>query len=584
MAPFQYSNFENKFAGSINDILARRGDIAAAAAQRAGVILSNGTRAIGDIQARGQEQAGQAIAGAVGGAVQAVGAIPEHAAALQAQDVQRQGQQLDLQAKQRQTADLQALDKAYQDSGGNRDAIINALPGHLRSKVAADFETFDKAHAEASELQQKADAAKTSAFASAGMAIRGHGYDPTAAQLTISDMKRKYAGDKPALAQLQQFEEALHADPTPERVRQMIDPILQADPKTREDLTKEAADAETKANHEREDKARGVTAAEAAKRDLQTAKDQDARRGFEGRRVAAEEANARTAGSREKREQSVYDQTYGVGGTNPDGTPKAAPVSATAKAIAAYQLPPLTGRAATTGPGRAIMEQVLQSNPAYDGTQFPTRSKMRVAYTSGNQSQQLGSLNTAIEHLGVLDDMAKALDNGSFKPGNELYNTVKTMFGSSDPTNFAFARDIMSGELATAMKKSGATDTEIEKVTKSLDGAGSPKQLSDAIRKVALPMIGGKASTMQQQYRAVMGDKDPFSVYTPGASAVLERFKAGPHTPAAPVVPAAGGGKGGGPGVVAPGPKEGETKPITDPGYPAGAEQTFRGGKWIRTK
>jgi hypothetical protein len=92
-------------------------------------------------------------------------------------------------------------------------------------------------------------------------------------------------------------------------------------------------------------------------------------------------------------------------------------------------------------------------------------------------------------------------------------------------------------------------------------------------------MIGGKASTMQQQYRAVMGEQDPFSVYTPGAKAVLDRFGAS-HEPAAP----GGGGKGGGPGVVAPGPKEGETRPITEPGYPAGAEMTFRGGKWIRTK
>ena len=31
-------------------------------------------------------------------------------------------------------------------------------------------------------------------------------------------------------------------------------------------------------------------------------------------------------------------------------------------------------------------------------------------------------------------------------------------------------------------------------------------------------------------------------------------------------------------------PKEGDTQPITDPGYPAGAMQTFKGGQWVRTK
>lgn len=198
-----------------------------------------------------------------------------------------------------------------------------------------------------------------------------------------------------------------------------------------------------------------------------------------------------------------------------------ASVSDMAKAIAEYRMAPISPRSAQTPAGSALMAQVLKANPAYDATQFAARNKMRTAFTSGTQAQQLTALNTAIEHLGVLNDFAKALDNGTFTPGNELYNRVRTMFGSQAVTNFSFARDIMAGELATAMKKSGATDVEIDRVTNSLSSAASPKQLGDAIRSVAVPMISGKARVMDEQYHAAMGAADPFSVYTPGAQNVL---------------------------------------------------------------
>ena len=239
-----------------------------------------------------------------------------------------------------------------------------------------------------------------------------------------------------------------------------------------------------------------------------------------------------------------------------------APASEMAKAIAAYQVP--APQRSSSARAIALMNQVMRVNPSYDASQFPVRQKMRLAYTSGNQSQQLTALNTALEHLGKLDDVVDAVKNGSFKPGNEAYNWLRTTFGDKAVTNMTFARDIMSGELATAMKKSGATDQEIEKVTTSLSTAGSPEQLHGAIRDIASPMIGGKASTMEQQYKAIMGEKDPFSVYTPGAKKVIEKLSTDSH--------------------VVSGPKEGETRPITEPGYPSGAEMTYKGGKWIRTK
>lgn len=541
MAPFQYPAFSNAAAGSIGDILQRRGELAAAAERRIGAIMASSAsrrgeieagnaRRVGELTANAQAQSGQLWGQAIAGMGQAFGQIPGQVRAAEQADLQKRAMSLEVEGRERQKNDLLALDKAY--GQGGREAVLQSLQesgaGHLIPDVTKSFDAFDKAHAEAAKLQEEADAAKTAAFARGAMGVRSHNYEPQAAQLLISDLKQKYAKDPRALAQLDQFQKGLLDNPTPEAVKAMIDPILQADPKTREDLLRETRDLQTKTDEDERRRLQQQNLEREKAADLERQQNDQALREQGKQRIAIEGRNASTAAARESREQKVFDQTYGTNGTNAAVDANGNPISGTAKAIAEYRLAPLTGRAATSGPGKAIMDQVAAYNPSYDATQYTSRSAMRKAFTSGNQSQQLGALNTAIEHLGVLNDMAQGLQNGEFKPGNELYNKVATMFGSEAATNFNFARDIMSGELATAMKKSGATDTEIDKVTRSLEGSGSPAQLAGAIRTVAIPMIGGKARVMNEQYHATMGDKDPFSVFTPGAQRVLATLGGGP--------------------------------------------------------
>jgi len=203
-----------------------------------------------------------------------------------------------------------------------------------------------------------------------------------------------------------------------------------------------------------------------------------------------------------------------------DGKPATNP---TAQAIANYQIAPPSPRSLATPAGEALMAQVIALNPDYDATQFPTRQATRKAFTSGKQSQTINSLNTAILHLDHLGAVAEAMGNGSFQPGNALYNATAAMFGESAPTNFAGAKDIMAGELAGALKNSGATDAEIQKVSKSLDSKQSPQQIKSYLEDVAIPMLADKAKSLDRQYHQVMGEKDPFTVYTPEAKGVLDK-------------------------------------------------------------
>lgn len=206
-------------------------------------------------------------------------------------------------------------------------------------------------------------------------------------------------------------------------------------------------------------------------------------------------------------------------------------ISSTAKGIAEYRIPAPSARSMASGEGKALMDQVLRANPDYDAGQFPARSKMRIQFTSGAQSQTINSINTAIGHLDQFVDVAKALDNGNFRPGNQAFNWLKATFGDSAPTNFEGIRSIMSGELASAFKKSGATDQEIKSVESAIASKNSTSQLVDYATKIAIPALGSKIAAFDQQYHAVMGKNDPFKVLTPDAEDVLTKYGFDPAHP-----------------------------------------------------
>lgn len=565
MAPFQYQPYENRLAGSIGDILARRGEIAAAAAQRAGIILSSGTRDQGNIAARAQEQSGQAWAGAASQAAGAVARVPEQARQFAQQDLQRQDLQLGVDQKQRQAADLKAIDQAYQASDGSRESIINALPGHLRGGAAKDFEAFDKLHAESVELQQKADAAKVAAFASAGMTVRAHGYDPTSAQIVISDLKKKYAGDRQALGQIGQFEEQLHADPSAATVQRIIDPILQADPKTREDLQKHAADEETKRNHDLLDAGRKATAAETAARDKATAGNAEVLRTQGEQRLAIEGRNASTAAARETREAAAAKAATSL---DEDGLDLAATAYRLTRQLPsrnATQNGAILSRAAAQGkalgnsPAATITRQAAYKGDAASLEKITKMSDTAEAFENKALGQieiikglspKVGRTNSPMLNEWLLAGKDHVLGDSET---HQLYNAVSTFSAE-------YAK-IMEGSTGSAAGSSDAARRAAERLVSAAQGKGS---LNDTL------------ALMQREMKLTI---DGYGV-TIGH--ITQRLGGQPATAPAQS-PVVDGGKGGGPGLAAP-PKEGERKPITDPGYPPGAEQTFQGGKWIRTK
>ena len=204
------------------------------------------------------------------------------------------------------------------------------------------------------------------------------------------------------------------------------------------------------------------------------------------------------------------------------------------KAIAEGRQPPFTGLAMQRPYGKQVMEAVLQYDPAWTAQ----RAQLRRAFTTGPDARNIGNLNTAPVHLDQLHEAAKAMDNGSFQPGNDLYNYVATKFGAPAATNHTFILNALAGEAAAALK-GNATDPEIAHVLGSLKQGMSPAQ-AQGVTEAALHVLAAKLNTYNERYHAQGDPNDPWTPVLPSAKAVFDRYgidpTAAPSAAGAPAV------------------------------------------------
>lgn len=162
---------------------------------------------------------------------------------------------------------------------------------------------------------------------------------------------------------------------------------------------------------------------------------------------------------------------------------------------------------------------------------WANRKKTLQAFTTGTQGQQINAMNTAIGHLDQLGGAIADLGNGDIRAVNSAKNWLKTEFGgSADVTNFDTLKVAVSGELASVLKRSGATDREIEEVQKTLLSKNSPEQLAGYIR-TQIPILGSKLAALNYQYHQAMGAQDPFSALSPDSKAILQKYGFNPDHP-----------------------------------------------------
>lgn len=203
---------------------------------------------------------------------------------------------------------------------------------------------------------------------------------------------------------------------------------------------------------------------------------------------------------------------------NPDPAAQAAflaqlpPLVATqVKGIANYSINPSSfSTSAKQSQGGLTQGQLValaaQYDPSFDQSQYATRQALQKNFTSGTYSQQITALNTATGHLESLANDISDLGNINFTPYNYLKNQVGPIFGASSQAGAKLDLGAVTGELASAFKKSGATDSEIASLG-TIGPNSTPNDLKSYI-SAATDLMGSKLDGLQSTYVAGMG-KDP---------------------------------------------------------------------------
>jgi hypothetical protein len=152
-------------------------------------------------------------------------------------------------------------------------------------------------------------------------------------------------------------------------------------------------------------------------------------------------------------------------------------------------------------------QKTLAAVYAYDPSANAARYPTLLDFSKGPAGKQVQSFNTATNHLNLLAPLADALDNGDVRAVNTLGNAFSTQTGSSAPTNFDAAKQIVADEIVKAVTGYGGAESDRENLQKSLDKANSPEQLKGVITTFK-GLMSGQLDSLQKKYEAGTGRDD----------------------------------------------------------------------------
>jgi hypothetical protein len=144
------------------------------------------------------------------------------------------------------------------------------------------------------------------------------------------------------------------------------------------------------------------------------------------------------------------------------------------------------------------------------------------AYATGKQGQQVQSLNAAVQHLKMFDDLADALQNNDVRAINSMSNFFKREFGQPAPTDFNLAKHIVADEVVKAVVATGGGVTDRDSMQKQFDAANSPAALKSAV-DTARRLMAGQARAHQKTYERTTKEADFSNLLLPDTIEAMKK-------------------------------------------------------------
>ena len=225
-------------------------------------------------------------------------------------------------------------------------------------------------------------------------------------------------------------------------------------------------------------------------------------------------------------------------GTASQAPPDPQTVEFTAKAIANYNMAPMSGWALRSKFGQEVMSKVVEQNPNYDATKYYAKQRGQVAFTTGRQSDTVRSFSVAIDHLATMQEAGEALANGDVQAINRVQNRIKQEFGYEGPVDFNFVKSIVGDEVAKAVIGGVGSQGDRQQLQAGFDVANSPEQLA-GVSRMAKKLIAGQLGGLRRQAgTAGFSEKDFDAALSPRAKQELLTLGQGEPAPAGGSAPA----------------------------------------------
>lgn len=181
-------------------------------------------------------------------------------------------------------------------------------------------------------------------------------------------------------------------------------------------------------------------------------------------------------------------------------------LEAEAQLIAGGRAAPPSGMAATRPAAAMLMQRVSQINPDYDATTYGAKTAAAKGFTSGQQGNALRSISTANEHLGQLDQLGDALNNGDMNVINKIGNAYGVQTGAPPAQVFNAVKGVVAQEVVKAIVAGGGSSGERDEAAKAFSSDSSPAQLKQTIAALRTVMSAQQSNLIEQRRAAGLPD------------------------------------------------------------------------------
>jgi hypothetical protein len=132
---------------------------------------------------------------------------------------------------------------------------------------------------------------------------------------------------------------------------------------------------------------------------------------------------------------------------------------------------------------------------------YEGKRKGQTSWASGQtNAKTVTALNTAVDHMGVLESAAKALKNGDWQTGNKIANAIGVNMGANEKTNFDAVATFLAGEIEKVISGGNPTIEGTRNARAMFPAEGSNAQIFGAIEK-ARQILGGKVNALNLEHQ-----------------------------------------------------------------------------------